>query len=267
MASMRASVLPYVVMGALAASAADHTVEYNLSARPATDQGKPVLVPVQDEEELQALAGEHRQVVRRGEPKASGILSSPDSRTKAELYFDTFGVAFFEFRIYHRRGVRWYARNGETPTSHGLSTRYAAVDCIRMTDEALEVTVVDKDYGITFTETLPLDADECRVGYRVDRMMRHHPLHESAMAGNAHQIRALLASPKVNPRLLDFEGRYAWEVAANDECRSLLLQAAGKPDRPADIAATLAYLRSLKEDYAFAPHDLETLEKMLQTAK
>lgn len=185
------------------------------------------------------------------------VLVSPNGRIQAVLHLAMSGAQSFYFQIYHERGGKWL----KAPDTV-FATRYADVRHIRMTDEALELTVKDEYYGITFTEIIPLDAEEHAVCYREARMMRYHPLHEAAANGNAGQIRALLASPKVNPRLLDFEGKYAWEVAANDECRTLLRQAAGEPSRAADAAATLTYLRSMNEDYAFQPRDLQTLEQM-----
>lgn len=87
-------------------------------------------------------------------------------------------------------------------------------------------------------------------------------MHEAASKNNARHIRLLLGGGKVNPCLLDFNAKYAWEVAANEECRTRLQQAAGEPNRRRDIPATLRYLRGLNEDYAFLPCDLDNLEHM-----
>lgn len=196
------------------------------------------------------------------------VLISPDGLTKAAYSQDLFGAAYHEFRVYHKRGDKWYTTKS-TPSSdnitHGFATRYAEVSHVRMTNDSIELTVLDEDYDITFTETLPLSADSSYSAYRANRMLRRHPLHEAAMLGNAAHIRALLAGGKINPRLLDFDAKYAWEIAANEECRTLLRQAAGEPNRAHDISATLRYLRGLNEDYAFLPCDLETLEKEQQT--
>ena len=195
------------------------------------------------------------------------VLISPDGLTKAAYTQDAFGAAYHEFRVYHKRGDKWYTGESQSSSdysTHGFATRYANVNHVRMTNDSIELTVTDEDYGITFTETLPLSAESHFCAYRSDRMLRHHPLHEAAMRGNANQIRALLASDKVNPCLLDFDAKYAWEVAANDECRTLLQQAAGEPNRPRDIPATLRYLRGLNENDAFASWDLKTLEEEQQ---
>lgn len=218
-------------------------------------------------DELMCLASNERENGIGSETDTSEwhyILISPDGLTKAAYTRDAFGAAYHEFRVYHKRGDKWYTKESTSSGdyfTHGFATRYANVDHVRMTNDSIELTVTDEDYGITFTETLPLSAESHFCAYRADRMLRHHPLHEAAMRGNAKQIRALLASDKVNPCLLDFDAKYAWEVAANDECRALLQQAAGEPNRPRDIPATLRYLRGLNEDYAFASYDLETLEK------
>ena len=218
--------------------------------------GFGALVPA-TEDELAELRESAAESGRGCDWDAHGVLVSPNGRIQAVLHLAMSGVQSFCFQLYHERGGKWL----KAPDTV-FATRYADVWHIRMTDDALEVTVKDEEYGITFTEKIPLDAEEHAVCYRADRMLRHHPLHEAAANGNAGQIRALLACPKVNPRLLDFEGKYAWEVAANDECRTLLRQAAGEPNRAADVAATLTYLRSLNEDYAFQPYDLKTLEQM-----
>lgn len=200
-------------------------------------------------------------------PGEKKLLVSPDGHHKAEYFHAGCGAAIHEFRLYHERNGKWYTTSTESAQdyyTHRFYTRYAHVANISITDEAIELTIEDNDNGITFTETLPFAAETYRSDYRVDKMLRHHPLHEAAMRGNAAHLRALLPSGKVNPCLLDFNAKYAWEVAANEECRTLLQQAAGEPNRRRDIPATLRYLRGLNEDYAFESWDLKTLEKEQQ---
>ncbi len=44
-----------------------------------------------------------------------------------------------------------------------------------MTNDSIELTGTDKDYGITFTESLPLSAESSYSAYHADRMLRRHP--------------------------------------------------------------------------------------------
>lgn len=88
--------------------------------------------------------------------------------------------------------------------------------------------------------------------------LHHHPLHEAASHHNARHIRLLLAGGKVNPRLPDSDGKYAWELTEDEECRQLLLTAAGTPDS----SATLRHLRA-QED-GFNEWEPEPLKKFLE---
>lgn len=197
------------------------------------------------------------------EGESSCLYRSPDGHHAAYLEYMASGALSVNFRVFHERGGQWYAST-DPDCTHCFCTRYGDVESIDMTNDAVSLTVVDEEYGITFIEKLPLGVEHFSSNYRTDRMLRRHPLHEAALENNARHVRLLLDSGKVNPRLLDFEGRYAWELAEDSECRELLLRAAGTPDRAADAAATLSYLRGLNEDYAFTPGDLAQLETLVE---
>ena len=202
-------------------------------------------------DELMCLADDERENGIGSETDTSErhyVLISPDGHTKAAYTQDAFGAAYHKFRVYHKRGDKWYTRESQSSSdysTHGFATRYANVNHVRMTNDSIELTVMDEDYGITFTETLPLSAESHFCAYRSDRMLRHLPLHEAASKNNARHIRLLLAGGKVNPRLPDSDGKYAWELTEDEECRRLLLAAAGTPAVNSDAAIAL----SIKKAY------------------
>lgn len=76
---------------------------------------------------------------------------SPDGLTKATHAPDAFGALIYKFRVYRKRGEKWYTSESTSASdyyTHGFATRYAEVSHIRMTNASIELTVTDEDYGL-----------------------------------------------------------------------------------------------------------------------
>ena len=93
----------------------------------------------------------------------------PDGLIKAEYFQDGCGWVIYKFRLYRKLGDKWYTTTTESSPdyyTHRFYTSYAHVANISITNEAIELTVEDKDCGITFTETLPFAEKEHMSFYR-----------------------------------------------------------------------------------------------------
>lgn len=165
------------------------------------------------------------------------LIRTADGKRAIRITENSTGCLHYLIDVFTLEDGKWV----EEPYSAQLSTRWGSLD-VQLTNDGVTGIFLDNDLELRIPIHIPFNEMPKHITYRTDSAGYATPLVDAAASGNTEIVRALLRCPRVDPGAVNYEGKDAAMVAANEEIYHLVHQAqAGNYDRAAALKSARLY--------------------------